>query len=275
MAITLPADPVDQVASSLLDAWRGGGRADDSALRLSLTSELQAYAVQDRVAGALGGPEGCPRYWKAGAASRDDPVRHSPLPAAGIRHSGAFVEVSDHVLVEAEVALRMGRDVTAQEAQSLSAEAAAALVDGMCVSIELLSSRWASGRNAPPLLRIADFLSHGALVLGTVVPFRAIDWMRQECRVSIGGAVSRSFRGTLGIGEPGWILPAWLGHATRNGAYVARGTIVSTGTWCGVLAARPGELVTAEFPGIGQASVRLARPDASHARAAGTNAQGD
>jgi 2-keto-4-pentenoate hydratase len=35
------------------------------------------------------------------------------------------------------------------------------------------------------------------------------------------------------------------------------GTVVTTGTWCGMLPAAAGDLVTARFDDVGQASVQL------------------
>ena len=50
---------------------------------------------------------------------------------------------------------------------------------------------------------------------------------------------------------------AWLRHATRDGAVVAAGTVLTTGTWCGMLQAQAGDAVTVEFDGIGAAAIQL------------------
>ena len=83
------------------------------------------------------------------------------------------------------------------------------------------------------------------------------DWHRQTCVVHIGPAAPQRFAGTHSLGDPAWLLPEWLRHVTRNGASVPAGTVVTTGTWCGLLEARKGDLVRAEFEGIGQAEVQL------------------
>lgn len=253
------SDPIDAVLQSLLQARGSGVAADDRALADRLVSEEQAYAVQDRLLAALGEPPGCPRHWKSGGPSRVDPMRHAPLPVAGVRPSGSSLNDLPlrHRWIEAEVALRVGRDVAPDEAQQLIPAQAGEVVDAMCVSIEVLDARWASARTAAPLLKLADLLMHGALVLGEFVPFSPRAWDTQECRVRIGAADWQSFRGSLGIGDPAWVLPAWLRHATRHGATVPRGTVVSCGSWCGVLAAQAGDPVLTEFPGIGAAGVQL------------------
>ncbi|MNG35694.1 hypothetical protein D3C84_1224970 [compost metagenome] len=65
------------------------------------------------------------------------------------------------------------------------------------------------------------------------------------------------FRRTHSMGDPAWLLPAWLRHATQGGRTVRAGTVLTTGTWCGLPLAAAGDRVMAEFPGIGQAEVQL------------------
>jgi 2-keto-4-pentenoate hydratase len=151
----------------------------------------------------------------------------------------------------------MARDVDAALAASLDAAAATALIDAMCVSIEIVDSRWAEGLDAPALAKLADLQSHGALVLGAWVPFARRDWSAQRCRVQVGSQLPVERHGSHALGDPAFVLPAWLRHATRGGRKVAAGTVVTTGTWVGILHAAAGDLVTAEFAGIGQASVQL------------------
>ena len=53
-------------------------------------------------------------------------------------------------------------------------------------------------------------------------------------------------------------LPAWLKHATRGGRVLQAGSVVTTGTWCGILHAQAGDTVTVKFDGIGEARVTFA-----------------
>lgn len=64
-------------------------------------------------------------------------------------------------------------------------------------------------------------------------------------------------QGSHSLADPAWLLPQWLSHATRNGQTLPAGSVVTTGTWVGILEARAGDLVTARFDGIGEASVQL------------------
>jgi 2-keto-4-pentenoate hydratase len=252
--------PVQTVAAALLQAYRTHAPVDAAPLEGLLATPEQAYEVQALVARDGGwGDDSVPRHWKSGGPSRTAPLTHAPLPPAGVRPSPADMRDLHFNLrlIEAEVALRLAREVTPQEAAALTHESAAGLVDAMCVSIEVVDSRWQQARTAAPFLRLADLQSHGALALGAWQPFAARDWAQQECTVQIGAGAPQSFRGTHSFGDPAWLLPIWLRHVTRAGATAPRGTVVTTGTWCGLLEARAGDLVRVRFEGIGEAQVQL------------------
>lgn len=218
-----------------------------------------AYAVQDGVAAALGWTTpGVMQAWKSGGPSRTALQTHAALPPAGVWRSPADASAWPFHLrgIEAEVALRLGQAVDAALAATLDVEAARTLVDTMAVSIEVVDSRWTEGLQAPALAKLADLQSHGALVLGDWVPFDAArDWSHQACRVRIGNQPEQTFVGTHSMADPAWVLPAWLRHATRHGATLPAGTVITTGTWCGLLMAQAGDAVDVAFDDIG--SVRL------------------
>jgi 2-keto-4-pentenoate hydratase len=65
------------------------------------------------------------------------------------------------------------------------------------------------------------------------------------------------FTGTHLMADPAFVLPAWLRHATRDSAVVGAGTVVTTGTWCGLPMAQAGDWVEVVFDGIGSAAVQL------------------
>lgn len=253
------ATAVHATIRALVDARRTGRPAPAAALP-QLPDAEAAYAVQDGVARELDAwPATGARHWKSGGASRSAVLTHAPLPDAGVRESPTGSEGWPLRLrgIEAEIALRLASDVDAATALRLDGAAAAALVDAMCVAIEIVESRWAEGLAAPALAKLADLQSHGALVLGRFVPFARRDWTRQVCRVHIGERPIVERRGSHALADPAFVLPAWLRHATREGRTVAAGTVVTTGTWCGLLQADAGERVHAEFPGIGEATVQL------------------
>ena len=156
------------------------------------------------------------------------------------------------------MALRLREPVDEARAAAIDLAGARALIDAMAVSIEVVASRWEEGPQAPALAQLADLLSHGALVLGPWVTFDATrDWSAQVCRVHVPAQQELAFRGTHSMSDPTFVLSAWLRHATRNGATLAAGSIVTTGSWCGLLPSRVGDDIAVAFDGIGQARIRL------------------
>lgn len=252
---------IEQVALALLVARRERDPRDASTFADALGGVADAYAVQDIVARGLGAQQlGFPRYWKSGGSGLGDAVPHAPLPREGVWASPADARSwpLNFFLVEAEIALRLGSEVTPSQAGAIDEGQARELVDAMTVAIELVDSRWRQGPCAPALLKLADLQSHGALVLGEWVPFdvqRA--WAAQTFSVHIGERPVFARRGGHSLDDPVRVLPAWLRHATREGLSVPAGTAVTTGSWCGMLPAARGERVVAHFEGIGEAAVQL------------------
>lgn len=250
----------DAVIEALLQARRTLQPADATPLLNALVAPDDANLVQTAVANELGwfDADGVALTWKSGGASRSASLGHSPLPPTGVWASPADARPWPFRLryIEAEIALRLGEAVDARLAASIDEDSAPSLVDAMCVSIEIVDSRWQQGLQAPPLLRMADVQSHGALVLGAWVPYAPRDWTQQRCEVRIGGAL-HEFRGTHSLHDPAFVLVQWLRHATQDGAVLPAGTVVTTGSWCGALEAQAGDAVRVVFDGVGEAAVQL------------------
>lgn len=251
-------DPTNAVAKALAAAWQGGQTT--SAQPWALADAAAAYAAQDALAQAMGWfPPGPSLHWKSGGPNRQAVLTHAPLPPAGVRSSPAqYADMQFHTIgIEAEIALRLGQAVSPSQAAALTPETAGMFVDAMAVSIEIVDSRWAEAGAAPALLRLADLQSHGALVLGEWLPYVARDWAAQRCVARIGTREPVLRTGTHPLADPVWLLPTWLQHATRQGATVAAGTVVTTGSWVGMLPAQRGDKVDVEFDGVGSAAVQL------------------
>lgn len=250
---------IDTLIDQLVLARRERRTLDAAPYADVLRHADDAYLVQTAVANELDWfGDAVAGHWKSGGPSRTATLGHSALPPQAIWPSPASVGDWPFGLraIEAEVALRVGVDVDAERAATLDLDSASALVDAMTVAIELVDSRWTEGVSAPALLRLADLQSNSALVLGTWVPYERRDWSTQRCHVTLGTRGTTTHTGTHSLADPAWVLPQWLRHATADGGVVKAGTVVTTGTWCGVLVTQPGELVTVAFDGIGQASVQ-------------------
>ncbi len=252
---SFPSSPVD-LGAALAEAWTSGTLLDDIAW--SLTDETAAYAAQAELARRLDWlTPGRAQFWKCGGSSREGALGHSPLPplrareVRGLRNGGDF---SDLPLIgaEAEIALRLGQDVTPDMAAALVPGQAEHLIDAMCVAIEWLGSRWQRALAADNTLRLADAQTHGALALG---PWQAWkpghDWAAQPCELIVGDAAPMGGVGGHGLNDPAWVLAGWLQAATRDGLTVPAGSVVTTGSWRVATKLPKGCTVTARYSGIG------------------------
>lgn len=254
------SEAVERVARVLQQSRETGVAVAEAEWAGLVPDAEAAYAVQDRVARLMGwARSGEPACWKAGAPNAQSMPTFAPLPAPGVHLSPALRPRAGHFMVgiEAEVAFRLARDVRPRDAAHLGSADVPAWLDAMTVSIELVDSRWKGGMAAPALLRLADLQAHGALVLGPWVPFKAVDWQRQTCSVRLNGVEHGPYQASHPCGDPLWVVPAWLRHAAARDGGVPAGTVVTTGTWCGIVWVQEAAEVHVVFDGIGEASLHV------------------
>lgn len=258
----MPA-PLDTLTEQLALAWQGGPALASADWSSCLSTPEQAYAVQDGLAERLAWRlAGRPQFWKSGGPNRQSPLSHAPLAPVGVRSAAegtpSFADLRlRQAGAEAEIALRLARDVSADVLLGLSREEASTLIDAMTVAIELVDSRWQEGGDAPALLRQADCLSHGALALGQWLPYQARDWSKQNCELQINADAALRACGSHSLGDPAWGLLDWLQHACRQGQVLPAGSVVTTGAWLVQGGLKPGDHVSASFDGIGRVSLTL------------------
>lgn len=255
---------ISEIALALVQARKNHQPADASRFTDQLQSTADAYAVQETVFKTLlGANASLAGAWKTGGPNRSSEQTHAALLPQGILKSGADMRdwPLNFRIVEIEIALRINQDVTPAAAATVSHDASKQLIDAMTVSIEIVDSRWQQAGASQALLKLADMQSHGTLVLGDWIAFTQADhlrdWTKQHCCVKIGDQPLASFVGTHTLQDPTYVLPAWLKYVTANGQTVPAGTIVTTGSWCGMPFAKKGDLIVAEFDGIGKTSVQL------------------
>ncbi|MFT7723693.1 MAG: 2-keto-4-pentenoate hydratase [Roseateles sp.] len=221
----------EALIQALAACHRDGSRLNAADWAHAVRSEADAYAVQDGVARALGWPRA---RWKSGGAGPQGPFSHSPVSP---------VTAGPLLGLEAEVALRVGADGSPE---------------AMCIAVELVASRWAEGMEAPALLRMADFQSNAGLLLGEWQPYRALDWANVAWRLALPGQPDIVRRGGHSLADPAGVLPAWFQHATRNGATVPPGTVVTAGAWGGLHAWAGPVRGRLAFEGLGEFSFSAA-----------------
>ena len=244
-----------------LSALLLGARRTDTLLG-ALPAELvpadpaAAYAAQDSVARAFGTIAG----WKVGASSPFAEPNCAPLfaelmapspaewPAARFHRRG----------VEAELAFRFGKSLPARPAGYNDDEVWEA-IDTLHVAIEIVESRFADFPATDKLLQLADNQSNGAFCFGEpIAHWRAVDFLRQPVSLLIDGEEKVKAVGGNAAGHPGRLLTWLANHCAARGRGLAAGDIVTTGSHTGLVFAEPGAVVTARFPGLGEAKLRFA-----------------
>jgi hypothetical protein len=260
MTIPSSSSPAD-LGAALAEAWTADTLLDDTAW--SLPDEAAAYAAQAELAKRLDWlSPGRVQFWKCGGSSREGALGSSPLPpmrareVRGLRNGGDFGDLT-LIGAEAEIALRLGQDVTPEMAAALVPGQAEHLIDAMCVAVEWLGSRWQRGLAADNTLRLADAQTHGALALG---PWQAWkpghDWANQPCELIVEGQPPMGGVGGHGLNDPAWVVAGWLQTATRGGLTVPAGSVVTTGSWRVATKLAKGATVTARYEGLGELVVR-------------------
>ena len=221
--------------------------------------DADAYAVQRAVADEFGWFASGPTAWKVGASSRNATPNAAPLPARGVRTSPATFAhgTFNRILIEGEVAFRLQAPLAADVGVEDTAAIRAAIGE-LVVTIEVVDPRYRDYESASPTLRLADQGMHGALVIGTGIPWRGVlNWETLVARVRRDGEIVRETRGGHPLGNLLFMLPWLARHAAAFGMPLREGDMITAGTWTGVFEAFPGQTIDVEFPDLGRASTRF------------------
>ena len=154
--------------------------------------------------------------------------------------------------------LRTGADLPARATPYSAAEVLAAVVS-VRATIEVCDTRFAAWAQQGEWSRLADQACHGALVVGTGThEVATAQPLAQAVTLSVNGAVAVQ-HATWGnpAGDPLRLL-VWLANeGARSLGGLRAGHWVTTGSCTGTVLVAPGAEVVAEFPGLGQAVLRL------------------
>ena len=224
---------------------------------VELHEESEAYRVQDGVYAELW-PGARASAWKAGGPSDKVEPTASPIAPERVLRSPATVAAAsmNMIGVEAEVAFRFAKDLPPRT-RPYSERSIAAALGEVLVAIELCDTRLANWKETSGLWKLADFQNNGGLVTGSgTKEWQKIDFLKQEVEFRVGARVVKA-RGSHSYGNPTRLLPWLAKHIAKRGLSIHAGDIVTTGAWTGLEIAKPGDEVTAKFPGIGEATVKI------------------
>ena len=248
-------------ANALLNARRTYSPIADLPASLQPQSVDEAYAIQDRVAAALGDIGG----WKIGAPSPDATPMYAPMPRA-------WIAASDSKLggprwryrgLEAEIAFLVGSDLPPRPsetgAQPYTREEVLAAMASCHPAIEVLESAFTEPSQATPLAKNADLQVHGGFVYGPpVANWPSIDFTTEKVMFAVDGIVRVECTGSNTSGDLLRLLP-WLaneGAARTHG--LRKGQWITTGSWTGNTIAPSGSVVEVNFSTAGRVDLRFA-----------------
>lgn len=220
-------------------------------------TDADAYAVQDRVAGALGPVGG----WKVGAATPDAPPFRAPIQADAIFADG--VRLPPEMLhvwgVEGEIAYRFGRDLPPRDAPYGRAEVMDAIASLHPV-IEVLDTRFVRPNSQDGVSHRADQANSGALVVGpAVTEWRGLDPLLLPVRLLLNGVQRHGGIGGNSAGDNIRLL-VWLANeGARTLGGIRAGQVVTAGSCTGTDWIEPGTDVRVEFEGVGAVGASVLR----------------
>jgi 2-keto-4-pentenoate hydratase len=249
------SDTAARAAALLLAA-----RQDPAKKLADLPDELKpadraaAYAIQREVAKTFGGIGG----WKVSPALPDGPNFCGALPAAGIMAGPATLPASLTLRgIEAEVAVRIGRDLPPRSTPYTREEVADAIA-AFHPAIEVLESRYVEPNAVSPMTGLADTQSHGAFVYGPeVTDWKGIDLSKESVEQIVDGAVNATRTGHPGgdlLGQVVWLAnegAVWAGG-------LKAGQFVTCGSWTGANRVGKGAKVEVRFSTVGSVSATFA-----------------
>ncbi|MEQ8332595.1 fumarylacetoacetate hydrolase family protein [Nisaea sp.] len=178
----------------------------------------------------------------------DDTVFHAPAEIS----LGAF----QHVGVEFELALRLGRDVP-PVAQPYNAVSIAPYVDAVIPAFELIEDRNAVYENFDARSLVADNAWSGAVVLGQpVTDWRGFDLAATPTRLETGGEVETATTGAA-LGNPLTALAWAANELSAQGRPLEAGMIVMTGSTLKTRFPGAGERFLYEVEGIGSVQMSI------------------
>lgn len=244
----MPDRPARAAALLLAARHDPARRLPDLPAELRPADRAAAYAIQQHVARAFAAIGG----WKVSPFQPDGPPFCGPPPASGVMAGPATICAATFLLrgVEAEVAVRLARDLPPRATPYTRAEVAAA-ISALHPAIEVLQSRFLEPAAVTPLTGLADTHAHGAFVHGLpVADWQRIDLATERVVQRVDGAVT-----TTRTGHPGGDLlgqVVWLAnHGSVWAGGLKAGQFVTCGSWTGAGRVGPVAQVRVAFSRLG------------------------
>lgn len=246
---------IEDAARLLADARRQGQRLAGLPENLRPASVDEAHAVQDAVRRLLGETPGAAKVNTPAVGG----VVRGIVPADLTMPSGAWVTAAAIGLagIEAEIGFVFPRGLEASP-EGYDASVVAAAAEAFA-AFDVVGTRFHDFMARSQLERVADALNAGAFVYGPARrDWREIDFAAIGLRVEADGAEVFRGQGGHAAGDPFLPVVRYLETVCETG--LEPGAMITTGSFCGLLAAAPGQRFCAEFDDFAPVEVRLVPP---------------
>jgi 2-oxo-3-hexenedioate decarboxylase/2-keto-4-pentenoate hydratase len=226
--------------------------------------ETSAYAIQDGLDQLLkeNGAGGCAGYKIALSTPTMQELLGTNRPCMGVLHEKSIwtsphaIHLNDHMHLgmECEIAVRMGADLTPQDAP-FTRESVAQLVDTCFPAFEVIDDRNADYANSDFCSLIADNCWNTGVILGTEIKnWRILDFTATRGALVVNGIEVAHGYLSDAMGHP-FEAVAWLANQmSERSRTIARSSLIMTGSIVPTKFAQPGDTVKYVVDDVGEVS---------------------
>lgn len=251
----MTSEKIDAAARLLAAARAPGNALADFPAQLAPADEAEAVAIHEKVVTARGPVVA----WKVGAPTPDAAPGYGMIASATVHASPAIIAAASQRLwaVEAEVAVTLAHDLPDRLEPYTSDEVFAA-VKSWHAAIEVLDTAFADWASAPGLWRLADGMSHGALIVGPACARPEGALATLPVTLEIDDETVFAHEGGNTGGDPARLLTALANLRRGTARPLKAGDVVTTGSATPFRQAAPGQTVRAFFNGLKPSELRVA-----------------
>jgi 2-keto-4-pentenoate hydratase len=218
-------------------------------------SMAEAYAVQDLLVQRMGGPVA----WKVGSPTHTAEPARGALAANTVHQGPTQLPTGDFNVIgaEAELVYNFTSALPIRD-EPYGMDEVLAAIGSIHAAIEIADTRYAVWKSVDQFSQMADQMSHGVLVVGTGrTDWRTVDPVNEPMTLWVGDKKEYEVVGGNSAGDPRRML-LWLANVgSRSLGGIKAGDQVTSGSTCGTIFVTAPCHLTAEFPGVGKAELRI------------------